>query len=188
MTLFLSTGILRLCLHHIHPERHNSNPHFRAANNPFRQYLQCKFHITRSSHYTLAWSDAGTLVFFLNCLHSTKTYYLSSLIQLPFAGKAIPGACPVNCFKQFVMFLSVMCFLKFIGATGRASNFLVSVRCVPEKDKTVAMGFGLMMMSLLAFIPSPIFFGWVLDKLCLVWGKTCTSKGNCWLYDAQALR
>lgn len=108
--------------------------------------------------------------------------------QLPFAGKAIPGACPVNCFKQFVMFLSVMCFLKFIGATGRASNFLVSVRCVPEKDKTVAMGFGLMMMSLLAFIPSPIFFGWVLDKLCLVWGKTCTSKGNCWLYDAQALR
>lgn len=103
-------------------------------------------------------------------------------------GQAIPGPCPVDCFKQFVMFLSVMCFLKFIGATGRASNFLVSVRCVPEKDKTAAMGFGLMLMSLFAFMPSPVFFGWVLDKLCLVWGKTCSSKGNCWLYDAESLR
>lgn len=103
-------------------------------------------------------------------------------------GKAVSGACPVNCFPQFVTFLAVMCFLKFIGATGRASNFLVSVRCVPEKDKTAAMGFGMMMMSMMAFIPSPIFFGWVLDRLCLVWGKTCTNKGNCWLYDPESLR
>ncbi|XP_005176681.1 solute carrier organic anion transporter family member 74D [Musca domestica] len=103
-------------------------------------------------------------------------------------GQAISGACPVNCFTQFVTFLAVMCGLKFIGATGRASNFLVTVRCVPEKDKTAAMGFGMMMMSMLAFIPSPIFFGWVLDRLCLVWGKTCTNKGNCWLYDPESLR
>ncbi|XP_049306701.1 solute carrier organic anion transporter family member 4A1 [Bactrocera dorsalis] len=103
-------------------------------------------------------------------------------------GQAITGACPVNCFAQFVTFLSVMCCLKFVGATGRASNFLVSVRCVSEKDKTAAMGFGMMMMSMLAFIPSPIFFGWVLDRLCLVWGKTCTNKGNCWLYDPESLR
>ncbi|XP_059225479.1 solute carrier organic anion transporter family member 74D [Stomoxys calcitrans] len=103
-------------------------------------------------------------------------------------GQAVYGACPVNCFTQFVTFLAVMCALKFIGATGRASNFLVTVRCVPEKDKTAAMGFGMMMMSMLAFIPSPIFFGWVLDRLCLVWGKTCTNKGNCWLYDPESLR
>lgn len=28
----------------------------------------------------------------------------------------------------------------------------------------------------------------VLDKACLVWGKTCTGKGNCWLYDGETLR
>ncbi|XP_053963172.1 solute carrier organic anion transporter family member 3A1-like isoform X1 [Anastrepha ludens] len=115
---------------------------------------------------------------------SLSTAYPDALL----GGQAIPGACPVNCFAQFVTFLSVMCCLKFVGATGRASNFLVSVRCVPEKDKTAAMGFGMMMMSMLAFIPSPIFFGWVLDRLCLVWGKTCTNKGNCWLYDPESLR
>jgi len=77
-------------------------------------------------------------------------------------GTAIPGSCPVDCMQKFYIFLMVVCFLKFSGATGRASNFLVSVRCVDEKDKAVAMGFGLMIMSLFAFIPSPILFGFIL--------------------------
>lgn len=50
------------------------------------------------------------------------------------------------------------------------------------------MGFSAMFVSLFAFIPSPIFFGAVLDKACIVWGKTCTGKGNCWLYDSGSLR
>lgn len=25
-------------------------------------------------------------------------------------------------------------------------------------------------------------------RACIVWGKTCTGTGNCWLYDAQTLR
>lgn len=77
-------------------------------------------------------------------------------------GTAVPGSCPVDCMQKFYIFLTVVCFLKFSGATGRASNFLVSVRCVDEKDKAVAMGFGLMIMSLFAFIPSPILFGFIL--------------------------
>ncbi|XP_053687130.1 solute carrier organic anion transporter family member 74D-like [Sabethes cyaneus] len=103
-------------------------------------------------------------------------------------GKAVAGPCPLDCKREFITFLVVMCFLKFSGATGRASNFLVSVRCVDEKDKTVSMGFGMMLLSLMSFIPSPIFFGLVLDKTCLVWGKTCSGKGNCWLYDGESLR
>ncbi|XP_023302200.2 solute carrier organic anion transporter family member 74D [Lucilia cuprina] len=128
-----------------------------------------------------------------NMSDSTTPAMITSLSSYPdvlfgSGGQAMSGACSVNCFTQFVTFLAVMCLLKFIGATGRASNFLVSVRCVPEKDKTAAMGFGMMMMSMMAFIPSPIFFGWVLDRLCLVWGKTCSNKGNCWLYDPESLR
>lgn len=80
-------------------------------------------------------------------------------------GSAVPGACPIDCLDKFYVFLTVVCILKFTGATGRASNFLVSVRCVDEKDKTVAMGFGLTIMSLFAFIPSPILFGFILGKM-----------------------
>lgn len=40
-------------------------------------------------------------------------------------------------------------------------------RCVDEKDKPVAMGFGLMLMSFFAFIPSPIFFGYVIGEFLM---------------------
>ncbi|KAJ8669937.1 hypothetical protein QAD02_001196 [Eretmocerus hayati] len=105
-----------------------------------------------------------------------------------YSGSASPGACSIECLDKFYIFLTVVCLLKFSGATGRASNFLVSVRCVEEKDKTVAMGFSLTIMSLFAFIPSPILFGFILDKTCLVWGKTCSGTGNCWLYNGETLR
>lgn len=103
-------------------------------------------------------------------------------------GSAVGGPCPVDCNREFILFLIVMCFIKFTSATGRASNFLVSVRCVKERDKTVSMGFGLMFMCLFSFMPSPIFFGALFDKFCIVWGKTCNGKGNCWLYDGESLR
>lgn len=43
-------------------------------------------------------------------------------------GVAFQGSCPVDCTHKFYVFLAVVCLLKFSGATGRASNFLVSVR------------------------------------------------------------
>lgn len=43
-------------------------------------------------------------------------------------GYVTSGNCEVNCFYQFYIFLVVVCILKFSGATGRASNFLVTVR------------------------------------------------------------
>uniref|UniRef100_A0A182QCQ2 Solute carrier organic anion transporter family member n=1 Tax=Anopheles farauti TaxID=69004 RepID=A0A182QCQ2_9DIPT len=119
---------------------------------------------------------------------ANRTRFEAAALPFSLGGSAVAGPCPLDCYKEFVTFLIVMCFLKFSGATGRASNFLVSVRCVAEKDKAVSMGFGMMVLSLMSFIPSPIFFGLVLDKTCLVWGKTCTGTGNCWLYDGETLR
>lgn len=101
---------------------------------------------------------------------------------------AMPGICPYDCSQQFKLFLAVVCVLKLIGASSQTSNFIVSMRSVEERDKTVAMGFGMTMITIFALIPAPIFFGRVIDSTCLVWGKTCSSKGNCWLYDAQKLR
>lgn len=49
-------------------------------------------------------------------------------------GSATPGSCPVNCYKQFMIFLFVMCFMKLIGSSGRATNFLVTVRYGTRKD------------------------------------------------------
>ncbi|KAH8290809.1 hypothetical protein KR054_006054 [Drosophila jambulina] len=101
---------------------------------------------------------------------------------------AVDGTCPVDCFNQFLVFLGVMCFLKLVGASSKSTNLLIALRCIPQEDKTFALGLGSMVASLLGFIPSPIFFGWLIDNYCLVWGKTCSNKGNCWLYDTESLR
>ena len=103
-------------------------------------------------------------------------------------GSATPGSCKINCQTEFIIFLTIVCLLKFFASTGRASNFLVSLRCVDEKDKGVSIGFAETFICLFAFAPSPIFFGSLIDYTCIVWGKTCSGTGNCWLYDGESLR
>ncbi|XP_034947895.1 solute carrier organic anion transporter family member 74D-like [Chelonus insularis] len=144
--------------------------------NGTKTYSECS--CIRSRYSKSLWKDLDPAQ-----ANSSSDYH--SLLS---TGTAVPGPCPVDCTNKFYIFLTVVCLLKFTGATGRASNFLVSVRCVAEKDKAVAMGFGLTIMSLFAFIPSPILFGYILDKTCLVWGKTCSGTGNCWLYNGEVLR
>lgn len=101
---------------------------------------------------------------------------------------AVQGACPIECGVPMMGFLIIIYLKKFLGASGLAGNFLVSLRCVEKRDKPLSVGLMLMMTSLLAFIPAPIYFGINMDKACLVWGKTCTSNGNCWFYDGPKMR
>uniref|UniRef100_A0A6M2E1I6 Putative organic anion transporter n=1 Tax=Xenopsylla cheopis TaxID=163159 RepID=A0A6M2E1I6_XENCH len=112
----------------------------------------------------------------------------ASQVDEPNFGYASSSSCAIDCTYQFYIFLGIVCLLNFSGGTGRASTFLITIRCVKEKDKSISMGFGLMAMSLFSFIPAPIFFGYLLDQTCLVWGKTCEGNGNCWIYDLEALR
>ncbi|KAJ8878585.1 hypothetical protein PR048_019166 [Dryococelus australis] len=76
------------------------------------------------------------------------------------------------------------------------------------------MALSMALTAVFTFIPSPIFFGYLIervsggvipadsvlhrpvyldirlfaDKACLVWGKSCTGSGNCWIYDSGAMR
>lgn len=109
-------------------------------------------------------------------------------IEENIGGTAVSGTCAVNCNRELLLFMIVKCINKFIGATGRASNFLVSLRSVNPEDKTVSMGVGFTILCLFALIPSPVFFGWLIDQTCIVWGTTCVGKANCWLYDGFSMR
>ncbi|XP_047001250.1 solute carrier organic anion transporter family member 74D-like [Schistocerca americana] len=131
-------------------------------------------------------NDNGTRVF-SDCSCVPRVGVNGSLVAES-GGEVLQGACPVDCMRPFIIFLCTVCLLKFVGSTGRASNFLVSVRCVDEKDKSAAMGVGMILISLFAFFPAPIFYGNLLDSTCLVWGKTCSGTGNCWLYNGETLR
>lgn len=47
---------------------------------------------------------------------------------------------------------------------GRVTNVLVTLRCVDERDKSVSLGLGVSAISLFAFIPGPIFFGYLIGN------------------------
>lgn len=130
-------------------------------------------------------------------LNKTKSFNQCACIDVQYkispdhlinSNEALAGPCPVDCKSKLMIFLIVICFMKFIGSSGRASNFLVGIRCVEERDKTLAIGFGMALVRLLAAVPSPIFFGYIIDSACVAWGKTCTRRGNCWMYDGEKLR
>lgn len=99
-----------------------------------------------------------------SCVGSQNYEDNSPFSHGPVKSSAKSGPCSVNCSKELAIFLVIMCAMKFIGATGRTSNFLVSIRCIDQKDKSVAIGLGATLIHLFAFIPSPILFGYILDK------------------------
>lgn len=78
---------------------------------------------------------------------------VDAIYEHTFKQTAKPGPCPIDCRSKLYLFLSVICIMKFIGATGRASNFLVGIRCVDQKDKSLAIGLGMSIVRLLASVP-----------------------------------
>lgn len=45
-----------------------------------------------------------------------------------------------------------------------------------------------MLVSLFAFTPGPIIYGYIIDSTCLVWNYKCGNRGNCQLYDPDEFR
>lgn len=45
-----------------------------------------------------------------------------------------------------------------------------------------------MLVSMFAFTPGPIIYGYIIDSTCLVWNYKCGNRGNCQLYDPDKFR
>ncbi|XP_010785868.1 solute carrier organic anion transporter family member 5A1-like [Notothenia coriiceps] len=44
------------------------------------------------------------------------------------------------------------------------------------------------LLRTLAYIPTPIYFGAVIDTTCMLWQQDCGVHGSCWEYDVTSLR
>ncbi|XP_014259140.1 solute carrier organic anion transporter family member 4C1-like [Cimex lectularius] len=119
-------------------------------------------------------------------INNTKTFFNCSCIGG--SGIATSGACPVDCSNHFIIFLCLLCFMKFLSATGRAGNTIIQFRSVKPEDKSISIALAEVVVCALAFIPAPIMYGFLLDYSCLVWGETCGKTGNCWLYEGKTMR
>ena len=57
------------------------------------------------------------------------------------------------------------------------------------QDKSLSIAFNIGFLSLFAMLPSPIIYGQIIDKSCILWQSTCGGDtGNCLLYDSVMLR
>ncbi|XP_014214478.1 solute carrier organic anion transporter family member 4C1-like [Copidosoma floridanum] len=98
------------------------------------------------------------------------------------------GPCNHNCLMPHVLFAIISTVINILGCSGKIGNVLVNYRCVETRDKSLAQGIGLMVISLFGLIPGPILFGAIIDSTCLIWDMSCKKNGNCWFYHTSDFR
>ncbi|KAM6105424.1 solute carrier organic anion transporter family member 4C1 [Pterocles gutturalis] len=124
-----------------------------------------------------------------------KTYHNCSCIGKPnrengsedFLYEAVPGKCPTQC-KFLPLFLTFFFFAVVFTFMAVTPTTVAIFRCVPDKQRSFALGVQSVFLRLLGTIPGPILFGVAIDKSCTLWDiNECKTKGACWVYDNERM-
>ncbi|XP_053860343.1 solute carrier organic anion transporter family member 4C1 isoform X2 [Vidua macroura] len=156
----------------------------------------------RSIYYPVCGSDevqyfspcfAGCASYLFN--NMKKTYHNCSCIGKPKRGngsedfiyEAVPGKCPTQC-KFLPLFLTFFFFAVVFTFMATTPTTVAILRCVPDKQRSFALGVQLVFLRLLGTIPGPILFGVAIDNSCTLWDiNECETKGVCWVYDNERM-
>ena len=89
-----------------------------------------------------------------------------------------------------MFYLTLLLFgtLSLMASTGRVGGTIISLRAVQPRDKAASLVILVSLLSLLAFFPSPIIYGAMMDSACTIWGEQCGETTNCLLYDTDMMR
>ncbi|KAL9821748.1 solute carrier organic anion transporter family member 4C1 isoform 2-T2 [Geothlypis trichas] len=156
----------------------------------------------RSVYYPVCGSDevqyfspcfAGCASYLFN--NMKKTYHNCSCIgkskrgngSEDFLYEAVPGKCPTQC-KFLPLFLTFFFFAVVFTFMSTTPTTVAILRCVPDKQRSFALGVQLLFLRLLGTIPGPILFGVAIDNSCTLWDiDECETKGACWVYDNERM-
>ncbi|XP_074850293.1 solute carrier organic anion transporter family member 4C1-like [Carettochelys insculpta] len=120
-----------------------------------------------------------------------KTYQSCSCVGMPkrlpdeedVPFEAVAGKCQTRCtllplFLGFFFFAVVFTFMAVTPTT------VAILRCVPDKQRSFALGVQSVFLRLVGTIPGPILFGVAIDRSCTLWDvNKCDIKGACWVYN-----
>ncbi|EDO31714.1 predicted protein, partial [Nematostella vectensis] len=101
-------------------------------------------------------------------------------------GFAKKGVCDRDC-KNLVPFMLgalVLLVANFMNAT---PNKTVVLRCVPDNQRTYALGLQWLFLSVFGSVPGPVLFGTFIDRTCTLWEDSCGSRGSCLEYNNELL-
>nr|XP_020728990.1 solute carrier organic anion transporter family member 5A1 [Odocoileus virginianus texanus] len=59
---------------------------------------------------------------------------------------------------------------------------------VKDEERPFALGMQFVLLRTLAYIPTPIYFGAVIDTTCMLWQQECGVQGSCWEYNVTSFR
>ncbi|XP_041103429.1 solute carrier organic anion transporter family member 5A1-like [Polyodon spathula] len=102
-------------------------------------------------------------------------------------GYAASGKCDRTC-STLIPFLIFLFIVTLITACAQPSAIIVTLRSVDERERPFALGMQFVLLRTLAYIPTPIYFGTVIDTTCMLWQHNCGVQGSCWEYDITSLR
>nr|XP_025147974.1 solute carrier organic anion transporter family member 4C1 isoform X2 [Bubalus bubalis] len=97
--------------------------------------------------------------------------------------EAQAGKCSSQC-KNLPPFLGIF-FAAIVFTFMAGTPITVSIlRCVNQRQRSLALGIQCTLLRLLGTIPGPIIFGSTIDSTCILWDiNDCGSKGACWIYN-----
>ncbi|XP_069484526.1 solute carrier organic anion transporter family member 1A2-like isoform X2 [Ambystoma mexicanum] len=104
---------------------------------------------------------------------------------------ASPGQCQreETCDTMLLYYLIISLICCLIYSFGAMPGYMVLIRSLKPEEKSLGLGIHLLTSRALGGIPSPIFYGAVIDSTCLKWGTTsCGAPGACRIYDSDAFR
>ncbi|KAM9730396.1 solute carrier organic anion transporter family member 4C1 isoform 2-T2 [Dama dama] len=97
--------------------------------------------------------------------------------------EAQAGKCSSHC-KNLPPFLGIF-FAAIVFTFMAGTPITVSIlRCVNQRQRSLALGIQCTLLRLLGTIPGPIIFGSAIDSTCILWDiNECGNKGACWVYN-----
>ncbi|GCB72409.1 solute carrier organic anion transporter family member 4A1 [Scyliorhinus torazame] len=101
-------------------------------------------------------------------------------------GTAESGKCSSLCtyMPLFLVLFFVVIFFTFLGSIPALT---ATLRCVPDSQRSFALGIQWILVRTLGGIPGPIAFGSVIDISCLLWQDQCGERGSCYIYQNSAM-
>jgi len=126
-----------------------------------------------------------------SCVYSDIEYRHNDFDR---SGAAV-GRCHQPCHSIYV-FLLIFAVAVFAGCCAQSPVLVITLGTVDEKMKSFALGLQYFLQRGMAYIPTPIYFGYIIDSTCLIWQWNCDrdvagighdTRGLCLEYDRKRL-
>ncbi|XP_019727101.1 solute carrier organic anion transporter family member 2B1-like, partial [Hippocampus comes] len=103
-------------------------------------------------------------------------------------GWAAPGTCGGRCGHLLWPFVVLMAATCLTASLCQTPSFVIILRTVSARDKSLAVGIQYMLFRVLAFMPCPVLYGFVIDSTCVLWDRECGKQTSCLYYDLDRFR